>query len=447
MRYRHWIIFGYLLLAFCMGNSQEYLATARHYGVKEGLSHREVYCIHKDQQGFIWFGTKYGLNKFDGYDFSWYSKEKHNLASNTVHHILEDQANRLWLFEGDNWYYKNPHVYVSIFDPLTEQVLPLSQIPGLSQHLIPRRVSGFVNSPQKSIYLSKDDKLIVFNTYTGLKEYAIESSSPIGIQYYDQNNHIWGFSEDLELAKIDTLGHVLDRYSIKDYLAFEDRVKILGMQEELLIFSIFDNNPSANRGIHNFRLFSLSPTGEIQLIPFPSSLQAHSSSDWGSDILYQAENHSFWYKGQPKLLSFNESGLLYDLGQIFPEIGNSQIHQVFFEQNNRIWISNNEGVYQIDLNSNPFQRMVFQPSATSSSDWISCRGLYQDGNFLYTNSYKGVFKIDLQTLEKQRLAYIPTVHKGESDLIFFDPLAILKGKDGSLWFGEERLIRKILTNR
>jgi len=35
----------------------------------EGLSQTKVTHIMQDDQGFMWFGTQYGLNRFDGYSF------------------------------------------------------------------------------------------------------------------------------------------------------------------------------------------------------------------------------------------------------------------------------------------------------------------------------------------------------------------------------------------
>ncbi|MBK7336938.1 MAG: hypothetical protein IPJ00_12540 [Saprospirales bacterium] len=55
---------------------QEYIAQVKYFGLEDGLSHRDVQCIHQDRQGFIWIGTNYGLNRFDGYDFKWFTKEK-----------------------------------------------------------------------------------------------------------------------------------------------------------------------------------------------------------------------------------------------------------------------------------------------------------------------------------------------------------------------------------
>lgn len=38
----------------------------RHLGPEDGLSSQYVYTIHQDRLGFLWFGTQYGLNRYDG---------------------------------------------------------------------------------------------------------------------------------------------------------------------------------------------------------------------------------------------------------------------------------------------------------------------------------------------------------------------------------------------
>src|SRR5262245_1009188 len=43
--------------------------TVQRYSLEEGLSQQAVNTITQDAEGFMWFGTEDGLNRFDGYEF------------------------------------------------------------------------------------------------------------------------------------------------------------------------------------------------------------------------------------------------------------------------------------------------------------------------------------------------------------------------------------------
>ena len=43
--------------------------TFRHLTIADGLSQNVVSAIVQDRRGFMWFGTKDGLNRYDGYQF------------------------------------------------------------------------------------------------------------------------------------------------------------------------------------------------------------------------------------------------------------------------------------------------------------------------------------------------------------------------------------------
>ncbi|MGH7453494.1 MAG: ligand-binding sensor domain-containing protein, partial [bacterium] len=46
-----------------------------HISVEQGLSNYALTKIVQDQQGFLWFGTEDGLNKYDGYEFTVYKPD------------------------------------------------------------------------------------------------------------------------------------------------------------------------------------------------------------------------------------------------------------------------------------------------------------------------------------------------------------------------------------
>lgn len=57
-------------------------------------------CSLQDKMGFMWFGTKDGLNRFDGYSFKTYRKTTGKLGSignNYIHTLFEDKKGILWV--------------------------------------------------------------------------------------------------------------------------------------------------------------------------------------------------------------------------------------------------------------------------------------------------------------------------------------------------------------
>ncbi|MBK9331975.1 MAG: hypothetical protein IPM96_06115 [Ignavibacteria bacterium] len=68
--------------------------------VEDGLSNSSVSSVLQDRQGFMWFGTQDGLNRYDGYDFKIYRNDNQNessLSNNFVNILYEDNAGALWI--------------------------------------------------------------------------------------------------------------------------------------------------------------------------------------------------------------------------------------------------------------------------------------------------------------------------------------------------------------
>ena len=66
----------------------------------DGLSQSSVLCILQDRQGFMWFGTEDGLNRYDGYDFTIYRPDPntpYTISGNRISALKEDRAGDIWV--------------------------------------------------------------------------------------------------------------------------------------------------------------------------------------------------------------------------------------------------------------------------------------------------------------------------------------------------------------
>ncbi len=66
----------------------------------DNMSSSNITCVTQDSYGFLWVGTGYGLNRFDGYQFVKYfmnTQDTTSLVSNEITTFLVDKKHRLWI--------------------------------------------------------------------------------------------------------------------------------------------------------------------------------------------------------------------------------------------------------------------------------------------------------------------------------------------------------------
>ena len=96
-----WLLF--IILYFSLapkGSGQVDEKKLVRFTVDNGLSQNMIQAICEDRQGFMWFGTKDGLNRYDGYGFKIYRSEAGNplsLNDDNISAIYEDKGGNLWI--------------------------------------------------------------------------------------------------------------------------------------------------------------------------------------------------------------------------------------------------------------------------------------------------------------------------------------------------------------
>lgn len=87
----------FIILWPFMSSGQEKNLFFRHLTTNDGLSHNSVYSIIEDNSGFIWIGTRSGLNRFDGYSFKIYDINNSGLPNAYINTIFKDSKGRIWI--------------------------------------------------------------------------------------------------------------------------------------------------------------------------------------------------------------------------------------------------------------------------------------------------------------------------------------------------------------
>ena len=86
------------LLIFAASHARAATAPVfEHYTVGDGLTHNTVHTLLQDRRGYLWIGTRYGLDRFDGSRFLAVSPGRDTSHANAVFSLLEDDDGSLWV--------------------------------------------------------------------------------------------------------------------------------------------------------------------------------------------------------------------------------------------------------------------------------------------------------------------------------------------------------------
>ena len=141
----------------------------------QGLSQQRVTDIVQDERGFLWFGTQYGLNRYDGYRFRVFKNQPADAGSVCDVHItalFSDRDGRIWV---------GCAYSVDRYDPVTEKFVHYrldppnaAQTSGAVRHISQDR--------EGRLWLSTRNGLYGLDPVTGsVQRFAHESNDPFSL--------------------------------------------------------------------------------------------------------------------------------------------------------------------------------------------------------------------------------------------------------------------------
>ena len=94
-------------------------------GPEEGMSSQFLRSAYQDKYGYIWIGTEYGLDIYDGYSFrNIRLKESDSVYSQILNvlHFFDDPDGGLWICSGNNglYYFDRSNEKLTVRKPVPE---------------------------------------------------------------------------------------------------------------------------------------------------------------------------------------------------------------------------------------------------------------------------------------------------------------------------------------
>jgi len=210
--YRFSLIFIIFFSSFCTLHSKNISRISqlnfRILNTKEGLPTSEVQKVYQDDEGFMWFATRNGLCKYDGYRLTVFRSDLnniHHLKDNNIYCIADDHKGNLWIGtdNGINRFNKAKGIFEDVkIHNSTSKV-----------------VSSILITKDSTILIGLDDGLFVYDTISGnfvhhikLNMGDIPIKAAVKSIYEDNMNEIWIGTWNRGLYRYDLSKNIIFTY-------------------------------------------------------------------------------------------------------------------------------------------------------------------------------------------------------------------------------------------
>jgi signal transduction histidine kinase/ligand-binding sensor domain-containing protein/CheY-like chemotaxis protein len=184
--YRHfWLM---LLIFFSNTINAQHNVKFTHLTNLDGLSQSTVQAILKDKYGFMWFATRDGLNRYDGYSFKVYRhhpKDPKSLQKSDILCLFEDSEGVLWMGASNGC--------LSKYDRKNDNFINYKENPQNPDSLSHQTVTAIYEDKQKNFWVGTYYALNLFDRKTGkVKRFLSDQSDSTTIS----DNGIFTMLED-----------------------------------------------------------------------------------------------------------------------------------------------------------------------------------------------------------------------------------------------------------
>lgn len=367
-------------------NNSKYTITKRLLSIEDGLASHEVFCGTQDKAGFMWFGTRNGLNRYDGKNSLLFTRQRNSLQDNKVVQLAKDDADNLFIEYGSTGFQLTTNGKVDVMNAVTQEVKTLT--------------AAFPKMPfkEQDVYWISND---------GTNEINVLTSYPFRLWKYDSKK---GFTlryeitdwskQDIDYRSSGPLcmfgkGKALLKISNQatQYLIAKEKVIAFAQQDVLRSLPIGFTSQNDLLITYNtkdqsdaFTVVAVTGEGKMNFDVDPQkyNIRAIKGRYWYQVASSANNSSSMFYISTDALYLWNENAFLKVLSKSeLKAFENLFLYQLFPDNAGKLWLCTSLGVLQLKIEKNRFEQYftIKQQNVQPNSQ---ARGIYADekGNVL-----------------------------------------------------------------
>lgn len=358
--------------------SDAYITSIRHIGVEDGLAGRVVNCGIQDSRGFIWLGTKYGLNRYDGQEFTLYTLKKDGLQSNEILEIQEDNNGFIWVFYVQPGYEDRFSGQVDLINVKTWEIIPLPEEVRTKIGLSDLELGHVAKSNDGRLVFYFDQGKVAF--YDATKKEVAQASLPKGktLKVVTGNSGLWSLSWEGTFSYVSNKGaaHVFENLGIKG------PVPLFEANDTLCFLACDSVDPFGYRnsyGVHTLSPISeLISTSSYEVNNANEIYQVPATENMVGKLEWDNINKRLWMCSEKDgilVITKNQRAYIIVDPAIPDELKGINYLKDVFLTDGLTWLCSTNGVYIIELKTNRFTHYLL-PEANESNQ---IRGMCEDG--------------------------------------------------------------------
>ncbi|WP_246202198.1 hybrid sensor histidine kinase/response regulator [Spirosoma agri] len=461
--YLRYSVFSFVALSLLVGGSGVSAQTSglrfTHLSTKDGLSHNSVNAILQDSEGFMWFATNDGLNKYDGYSFTVHHPNSTTLTtsfhSNRVAGLCEDRSHRLWaVTEGSGLYEVekktgrmiphpirsvNAHRWnnqLSVYED-SQGMLWLSTYDGLARYdpaahqfvlyPSPHRempIKSVFEDPSHRLWIATSKGLYLFNRQSG--QYALvpvsdgSGQQPVFVSFYlDTTQTLW----------LGTVGNGLYQIDLR-----KPTLRLMPYNPGGSVNRYVYLNTVRNDGRGGVWLGTTDGLQRVdpilkQVLTYrPSSEEANGLSSVNIQAVYTDRNGTLWIGTDNGIDEQASNRKAFSIYQVRSSVGSAnfpenKVNTILVDQQNRLWLSNQHTVYRTDAARKRTTAVPAQLLGNTSTHTNYFFSLLPDSSGIWLSTWDGLYRYDAKT--DRFTGYVSTI----------PGVLVSRAPDGKLWIG------------